>query len=63
MKEQLEKLLAEIENKIDNNFDFDIEHWMDGNYDDSYAYGVEVGEQYAYRETYVKLKAILSKIS
>jgi hypothetical protein len=63
MKEQLEKLLAEIESKIDNDFDFDVEHWENGNYDDSYAYGVEVGEEFAYREMYVKLKAILSEIS
>ena len=27
-----------------------VEHWDNGNFDDSYEYGTEVGEEYAFRE-------------
>lgn len=58
MKEKLEALIAEMESKIDFEFDFEVEHWENGNYDDSYAYGVSVGEEYAYREILVALKKL-----
>lgn len=61
MQEELEGLLNEMESKIDPEFDFDLEHWDNGNFDDSYEYGVEVGEEYAYREIVAKLKEILKK--
>jgi hypothetical protein len=62
MKEKLEGLLNEMESKIDRDFDFEVEHWDNGNFDDSYEYGVEVGEEYAYREIVAKIKAILKEI-
>ena len=62
MKEELDKLIQEIESKIDLNFDFEVEHWENGNFDDSYSYGVDVGEEYAYREILVKLKKLRSQL-
>ena len=62
MKEKLEKLRQEIEAKVDPDFDFGVEHWDNGNYDDSYEYGVEVGEEYAYRDLLTKIDAILKEI-
>ncbi len=59
MKEQLEKLIREIEEKIDPDFDFDQEHWENGNFDDSYNYGVESGEEHAYRDVLEKLKKLV----
>ena len=56
----LDKLINEIESKINLDFDFEVEHWENGNFDDSYSYGVDVGEQYAYREILVKLKNLRS---
>ena len=61
MIEQVKKLLEELESKTNLDFNFDFEHWENGNYDDSYEYGVEVGEEYAYRDIVEKLKEILSK--
>ena len=62
MKEKLEALIAEMESKIDFEFDFEVEHWENGNYDDSYAYGVDVGEEYAYREILVALKKLRAEL-
>lgn len=53
--EELEKYL---EGMIDQDFDFEREHWDNGNYDDSFDYGVECGEEMAYREILDKLKEI-----
>lgn len=47
-EEKYNKLLEYIHAKIDSNFDYDIEHWDNGNFDDSYEYGIKTGEQYAY---------------
>lgn len=58
-EEKLEELIKEVESKVNLDFDFDVEHWDSGNFDDSYNYGVDVGEQYAYRELLVKLKSLL----
>lgn len=60
MKEKLEILIREIELNIDSEFNFEIEHWDNGNFDDSFEYGVEVGEEYTYREIVSKLKEILN---
>lgn len=49
---ELEEYLKEV---IDPDFDFDVEHWDNGNFDDSYTYGSDCGEQYAYREILGKL--------
>jgi hypothetical protein len=59
MIEQVKKLLEELESKINPQFNFDFEHWDNGSYDDSYEYGLEVGEEYAYREIVAKLTEIL----
>lgn len=61
MREKLEKLREEIEAKVDPDFDFEVEHWDNGNFDDSYEYGVEVGEEYAYRDLLAKIDAILNE--
>ena len=58
LEEAVKGLLAEMEAKIDPEFDFEFEHWDNGNFDDSYEYGVEVGEEYTYREIVAKLKEI-----
>lgn len=42
LEEAIKGLLNEMEAKIDAEFDFEFEHWDNGNYDDSYEYGVEV---------------------
>lgn len=62
MTEKIEKLIQEIESKVNLDFNFEVEHWDNGNFDDSYAYGVEVGEQYAYREILVKLKKLKEEL-
>lgn len=62
MKTELEELIKDVESKVDLEFDFEVEHWENGNFDDSYGYGVEVGEQYAYRELLVKLKQLHKKL-
>lgn len=51
----LVKIETFIEGKIDPDFDFEVEHWDNGNFDDSYQYGTEVGEEYAFREMKVFL--------
>lgn len=61
LKKDLEELLNKLESKIDPQFNFDVEHWDGGNYDDSYEYGVEVGEEYTYREIVALLTEILNK--
>jgi hypothetical protein len=45
----LVKIEAFVNGKIDPDFDFEVEHWDNGNFDDSYEYGTEVGEEYAFR--------------
>lgn len=57
----MKKLIEYLESKIDLNFDFTVEHWDNGNFDDSYAYGVECGEEYAFREILVKAKQLLNE--
>jgi hypothetical protein len=57
----MDELIKYLELKIDFNFDFEVEHWDNGNFDDSYEYGVSVGEEYAYRDILVKLKQIKNK--
>ena len=62
MKEKLEELIKEVESKIDLEFDFEVEHWENGNYDDSYSYGVETGEEYAYRNILATLKKLYASL-
>ena len=59
----MKELIKYLESKINFDFDFEIEHWDNGNFDDSYNYGVECGEEYAYREILVKAKQILENES
>lgn len=49
-EEKYKKLLEYIDSKVYEDFDYDVKHWETGSNDDSYEYGVETGEQYAYRE-------------
>ena len=44
-KKQLSKIDILL-NQYKPDFSFDIEHWENGNFDDSYEYGIECGEQY-----------------
>jgi len=46
-KELITKIKEYVEKTHDPDFNFDIEHWDNWNFDDSYEYGVEVGVQYA----------------
>lgn len=48
-----------LEDKIVQDFDFEVEHWDNGNFDDSHSYGVDCGEQYAYREILEKISVLL----
>lgn len=50
MDNKMQELLDSLDNLIDDNFDFEVEHWDNGNFDDSYEYGVKVGHQEAYRD-------------
>lgn len=52
----MEEIIKYIELKIDPDFNYDVEYWDSGNFDDAYSYGVEVGEQYAYKDILKKLK-------
>jgi len=54
----MEELKKYLEAVIDKDFNYEVEHWDNGNYDDSYEYGIEVGEQQAYMEILEKLKEI-----
>ena len=58
MKE-LEKLKDYLESKIKLDFNFNVEHWDSGNFDDSFNYGVDCGEQYAFREILTKVNKLL----
>lgn len=57
--EDLIKLKTYLESKIDLNFDFDVEHWNNGNFDDSFEYGTETGEEWAYRDLLVKVNKLI----
>ena len=57
----MKELIKYLEGKINPDFDFDIEHWDNSNFDDSYNYGVDVGKEYAYREVMEKINKILKK--
>lgn len=59
MREKVEELRDKLNSKIDPEFNFEFEHYGNGNFDDSYEYGVEVGEEYTYREIVGELDEIL----
>ena len=47
----LEKELKEyLDRYYCENFNFEKKHWEDGNFDDSYNYGIESGIQYVVRD-------------
>ena len=56
---KLEQAIEKIKSKINDEFDYEVEHWDNGNYDDSYEYGVETGQQLAYSEVLDMLKQLL----
>ena len=58
---KLEQAIEKIKSKIDSEFDFEVEHWENGNYDDSYEYGIETGQQLAYSEMLDILKQLLAE--
>jgi hypothetical protein len=51
---ELEEALKSIQSIVDKgyepDFNFEYEHWDNGNYDDSCSYGVDTGMQYVYKE-------------
>lgn len=53
--------LRAIAKDFDPKFNFELEHWVNGNFDDSFEYGVEVGEQYAAVAAMEAIKAIEEK--
>lgn len=55
--ETIQEILEYVNKHLKEDFDFTIEHWENGNFDDSYGYGVESGEQFALR----KIKSIIEK--
>ena len=55
----MKELMEYIESKIDKDFDFEVEHWENGNYDDSFEYGMEYGEQQTYRNILEKVKSLI----
>lgn len=54
----MEELKKYLEAVIDKYFNYEVEYWDNGNYDDAYEYGIEVGEQQTYIEILEKLKEI-----
>lgn len=42
---QLEEIVNIGVGHFDPDFDYEVEHWNNGNFDDSYEYGVETGVQ------------------
>lgn len=54
MSEQSKEILARIKKCImtsyDPEFDFEVEHWENGNFDDSFDYGHDCGRQDALGE-------------
>jgi len=58
---KLEQAIEKIKSQINSEFDFEVEHWDNGNYDDSYEYGVETGYQLAYSEMLDTLKQLLAE--
>lgn len=55
-QEQLEAIYNLV-SQYNEDFNYEVEYWDDGNCDDGYKYGVETGEQYILGE----LKAILER--
>ncbi len=43
-------LVSKIESMVDEDFDYEVEHWENGNFDDSFEYGLETGEQYTAKD-------------
>ena len=58
---KLEQAIEKIKSKINDEFDYEVEHWDNGNYDDSYEYGIETGQQLAYSEVLDMLKQLLTE--
>lgn len=56
--EKLAKIQAWIAKRYEKDFDFDQEHWVMGNFDDSYQYGFDSGEQ----STLGAIKVIIEEI-
>lgn len=50
MENKLEKIKEYVKKNIEEDFDFEVEHWDNGNYDDSYQYGVDSGVQYTLKD-------------
>lgn len=57
----MEQIKTFLESKINKDFDYNWEHYENGNYDDSFQYGLESGEQYAYIEILEKLNELENK--
>lgn len=51
----LKKKLKELLKSYEPDFDFELPHWDNGNFDDSFEYGQECGEQFIL----IKLKKIV----
>jgi hypothetical protein len=49
-EEKLDAIKLLVDEIYIEDFDFDVEHWENGNYDYSYAYGEECGLQWTIRE-------------
>jgi ferritin-like metal-binding protein YciE len=58
---KLEQAIKEIKSKIDADFDYEVEPYEIGSYDDIYDYGVATGEQLAYSHALDILKQLLKE--
>ena len=58
--ETIQQFKKFLESKIDLSFDFEQEHWENGNADDSYNYGVDVGTQNTYTDCLKEFKTLFN---
>jgi hypothetical protein len=47
---ELDQIIKKVKARLIWDFNFEAEHWGNGNFDDSFAYGAECGEQDLLRE-------------
>lgn len=61
-KQIVNELEEFLNSSIDLEFDFNREHWDNGNFDDSYEYGVDCGAEIGFRDVLNKLMDLKNSI-